>query len=179
MMAMKRKVKKLMLKLTAIVLILSPFFGTLPSVGASFRVSKPAFAETKTSALTEQPVSNPYDSIPLPMVKYCELIERHTRYSGKTVRVSASWKFGFETTFLFDGKCPKEPGAWLEFADDKDTCPETKKNRDAPGPHDREAEVIVTGRLVGPGRYGHLGAYEYKFVVTCLEKIKITGSDLK
>lgn len=130
-----------------------------------------------------QRVNRPRDSSPdarvIPSLRYCVLLEHPNVHIGKLVRLNATWKFGFETTFLHDGECPQQPGAWLEFADEKELCPATKKNRDAPGPHDKEADVTVTGRLIGPGRYGHLGAYQYKFVVRCLEKIKITASDLK
>ena len=139
-----------------------------PSLG-----EMPLYASVTKSGQTR---SDSRSSSPL---RYCKLLEGARRYSGKQVRVTAHWRFGFETTILFEPACPERTGAWLEFADDSLSCPESERNRNAPGPHDKEAEVIVTGRLIGPGRYGHLGAYEYKFVATCLEKIKITDSDLK
>jgi hypothetical protein len=37
---------------------------------------------------------------------------------------------------------------------------------------DNKADVVVTGQLHGGGGYGHMGAYRYKFVVTCLESYK-------
>lgn len=155
-----------MLKISAIILLLlSP--------------SSSTFQPSRSTESATQPDQSSSLSHELPTLNYCALMKGKHRYSGKQVRVNASWQFAFETTFLFDRDCPKQPGAWLEFVDDSKSCPETKKNRDAPGPHDKEAEVTVTGRLIGPGRFGHLGAYPYKFVVTCLEKIKITGSDLK
>lgn len=154
-----------MLKITTIaLLLLSLSFIALPSGGAALLAAEP---------------QNAPESRVVPSLKYCALIEGSRRYSDKLVRVSASWQFGFEKTFLFDPKCPERPGAWLEFPEDAQTCPETKTNREAPGPHDKEADVTLTGKLFGPGNYGHLGAYQYKFVVTCLEKIKITASDLK
>lgn len=119
------------------------------------------------------------DARAIPSLGYCVLLERSNIHIGKLVRLNASWQFGFETTFLHARECSQQPGAWLEFADEKELCPAARKNRDAPGPHDKEADVTVIGRLIGPGRYGHLGAYQYKFVVTCLQKIKITASDLK
>jgi hypothetical protein len=113
----------------------------------------------------------------IPSLSYCDLLKFHSRYAGKLVRIKASWQFGFERTFLYDRECSQQPKAWLEFVDDKDACPRSKKNRDAPGKHDKEADVTVAGKLYGPSRYGHLGAYEYKFVVVCLEEIKVTASD--
>jgi hypothetical protein len=114
----------------------------------------------------------------IPSLSYCDLLQSHSRYTGKLVRIKASWQFGFERTFLYARECSQQPKAWLEFVDDKDACPRSKKNRDAPGKHDKEADVTVAGKLYGPSRYGHLGAYEYKFVVVCMEEIKVTASDL-
>src|SRR6185436_21089682 len=47
---------------------------------------------------------------------YCKLLEGSRRYSGRQVRVTAHWRFGFETTVLFDPACPERPGAWLEMS---------------------------------------------------------------
>jgi hypothetical protein len=122
---------------------------------------------------------NPADAQAVSSLSYCALLKAPDHHAGKLVRINASWQFGFETSFLYDPKCPRQPKAWLEFADEKEICPETKENRDAPGKSDKEADVTVVGRLYGPARYGHLGDYEFKFVVVCMEKIKVTSSDEK
>lgn len=110
-------------------------------------------------------------------VSYCEILKAPQSYRGRLVRVSAVWKFGFETSSLYDQKCAELSKTWLEFADEKELCPETEKNRKVPIRGDKEANVTVTGKLYGPGRYGHLGDYQFRFVVNCLEKIKVTASD--
>ena len=117
------------------------------------------------------------DKKSIPSLSYCDLLKSHSRYNGKLARIKAAWQFGFETSFLSGSECLGQPKAWLEFADDKDACPQSKENRNAPGRNDKEADVTVVGKLYGPGKYGHLGAYEYKFVVTCMEEIKVTASD--
>lgn len=117
------------------------------------------------------------DTKSIPTLSYCDLLKSHSRYSGKLVRLKASWRFGFERSFLSGKECSEQSMAWLEFVDDKDACPQSKENRTLPGANDKEADVTVVGRLYGPGKYGHLGAYEYKFVVTCMEKIKVTVAD--
>jgi hypothetical protein len=117
------------------------------------------------------------DAKSIPSLSYCDLLKGHSRYDGKLVRIKASWQFGFERSALYDKECSKQPEAWLEFVDDKDACPQSKVNRNVPGRGSREADVTVVGRLYGPGRYGHLGASQYKFVVVCMEEIKVTDSD--
>jgi hypothetical protein len=114
----------------------------------------------------------------IPSVAFCALLKSSKRYAGKLVRTQARWQFGFENTSLSDKHCPQQP-TWLEFVDDQTACPESAKNRNTPEPSDKEAEVTVVGRLYGPGRFGHLGDYPYKFVVVCMEKIKVTGSSIK
>ncbi len=123
------------------------------------------------------PRGNSPDQNAVASLSYCDLLKNPDLYAGKQVRVRASWQFGFETTFIYDRQCPLSPKAWLEFVSDDEACPQTKQNRSLPTQSDKEADVTVVGRLYGPGRHGHLGDYEYKFVVACLEKIKVTSSD--
>lgn len=155
-----------MLKLISIAFLLFSFADCSLLIGRSAQPNK-AVRDNPSDAEAASPLS------------YCGLLKTPNRYAGKLVRVNASWQFGFETTSLYDPKCPRQPKAWLEFADDKDVCPETKENRSAPGKSDKEADVTVVGRLYGPGRYGHLGDYQFKFVVVCMEKIKVTSSEDK
>lgn len=121
--------------------------------------------------------SDSVDDQAIPSVSYCGILKDPKAYTGKLVRIKAVWQFGFEITSLYDRKCREKPQAWLEFADEKHLCPETNRNLSIPGRSDKEAEVTVTGRLYGPGRYGHLGGYQFKFVVVCLEKVKVISSD--
>ena len=153
-----------MLKLISVMFLLFSFANCLPSV------SQTAPQDTVNG-------NDSSDAKSIPSLSYCDLLKFHSRYDGKLVRVKASWQFWFEHSSLQDRKCPKQPAAWLSFADDKESCLKSKENRNAPGKQDKEADVTVVGRLYGPGRYGHLGAYDYKFVVTCLEELKVTDSE--
>src|ERR1044072_1879973 len=83
----------------------------------------------------------------IPTLSYCDLLKSHSRYTGKLVRLKASWQFGFERSCLTDQKCSGEATAWLEFIDDQQACPQSKENRQAPGKYDQEAEVTVVGKF--------------------------------
>ena len=133
----------------------------------------------RSTQLDNTPRGNSSDAKSIPSLSYCALVKAPDLYSGKLVRVKASWQFGFETTSLNDRSCPEQLPAWLEFADEKELCAKTEKNRSLPGQSDKEADVTVVGKLYGPGRYGHLGDYQFKFVVVCLEEIKVTSSDIR
>ena len=139
---------------------------------------------TNCSLVASQPArpdntsrGNVSDTQTIPSLSYCALVKSPKLYAGKLVRIKAIWQFGFETTFLQSRDCSEQPQAWLEFADEKALCPETKENRNAPGQSDKEADVTAVGRLYGPGRYGHLGDFQFKFVVVCLENIKVASSE--
>ncbi|MGA9769279.1 MAG: hypothetical protein WBV94_09580 [Blastocatellia bacterium] len=154
-----------MLKLISVIFLLFSFANCLPSV------SQPAQPQNTTRGES-------YDSKSIPSLSYCDLMKSRRRYTGKLVRLKASWQFGFERSSIYDGKCSGRPKSWLAFVEDKDACPASKANRNVPGKNDKEADVTVVGRLYGPARFGHMGAYDYKFEVVCMEEIKVTDSDI-
>jgi hypothetical protein len=119
------------------------------------------------------------DGPAMPSPSYCALLKSPKRYAGKLVRLHASWRFGFETSLLYDKGCSQPFHTWLGFADEKALCPKTKEMQSLLSRSDKEAEITAVGRLYGPGRYGHLGDYQFQFVVVCLEKVKVTASEMQ
>jgi len=107
-------------------------------------------------------------------VSYCELFRNHDRYpTGKPVRVAATWTYGFEWTYLSSRDCLDQPKAWVEFVDEEKLCSESKPSlKKMTHGFDNKADVIVIGELRDCGGCGHMGAYRYQFVVTCLETYK-------
>ena len=109
----------------------------------------------------------------LPTVTYSELLKNKESYLGKTVRLKATWTYGFEWTYLCASICGKLEKAWVEVAYDvtqsKCSIPELGKE------FDNGAEVVVQGKLeeaTGQKRFGHMGAYNLQFVIICVEKFK-------
>jgi hypothetical protein len=112
-------------------------------------------------------------------VPYCNLFRNADRYpAGKSVRVTATWTYGFEWSYLSSRDCLDQPKAWVEFVDDERLCPESKPNlKKMTHGFDNKADVIVVGELRDCGGCGHMGAYRRKFVVTCLESYKKTPTN--
>ena len=109
----------------------------------------------------------------MPEVSYSELVKNKNAYIGKTVRLHAVWTYGFEWTYLCDSECKNVEKAWVEIADEEELCNSRGGVRKKLGrKYDNRADVIVLGRLDGPSGYGHMGAYPFRFVVTCFEKYK-------
>jgi hypothetical protein len=155
-----------MFKLAAITCLLFSLANGLLPASAPAQPAYPSYSDST-------------DGQALPSPSYCVLLESPKRYAGKLVRLRASWRFGFETSLLYDKGCSQQSHTWLEFADEKALCPQTKEKQSLLSRSDKEAEITVVGRLYGPGRYGHLGDYQFKFVVVCLEKIKVTASEMQ
>ncbi len=101
-------------------------------------------------------------------------------YLGKTVRIKSFWIYGFEWSFLCDSDCKsRKSKTWVEFIDEDDLCKGSKRKlKKGSDNFDNKAEVIFIGKL-SSGNYGHFGAYEYQFTVSCVEKFKKLKVDLK
>lgn len=107
----------------------------------------------------------------IPTLTYSELIQNKDLYVGKTVRVKAFHIYGFEWSFLCDSGCKERRSeTWVEFEDElcKGSKRKLKKGSDN---FDNKAEVIYVGKLSN-GNFGHFGAYEFQFTVSCVESYK-------
>ncbi len=110
----------------------------------------------------------------VPTISYCELFREPNLYQGKLVRVAATWNYGFEWSYLYHRECmSRGHEAWVEFVDEDEVCPQTKKvSKKLKDGFDNKADVVVVGTLSGRGGYGHLNGYQYQFTIKCLEKAK-------
>ena len=97
---------------------------------------------------------------------------------GQTVRVHATWRYGFEWSYLFDTKCPDAPKTYVKFAADEKLCSASKSNLNKmTHGTDNKANVVVVGEFSGGGGYGHRAMYNYEVIVTCLERYESLPAD--
>ena len=103
----------------------------------------------------------------VPTVAFCDLVNNPELYDGKVVRVRAFYRVGFEWSQMYCAECVDgETSTWVEFEDEM--CRGSKEPKD-----DRTSSVVFVGKFYGSGRgYGHLNAYRFRFVVSCVEKSK-------
>ncbi|HEV2915073.1 MAG TPA: hypothetical protein VGX92_17480 [Pyrinomonadaceae bacterium] len=114
-------------------------------------------------------------------ISYCELIQNASQYPNQQqVRVKATWNYGFEWTYLYDRECMNLPKAWVEFVDEDSLCAASKRSLKKMNPRrfDNKADVVIVGQLHDCGGCGHMGNYQYKFIVTCLENYKKIRADV-
>ena len=105
------------------------------------------------------------------VVKFCDLLRNPQKYAGEQVKVRASWEYGFEWTYLFCFDCEDSGRAWLDFSDDLDRSSEKVLKHKPKGA--ALVNITLVGTLVGPGTYGHMGGYRYKFTATKAETIRV------
>ena len=112
----------------------------------------------------------------IPTVTFCDLIRDREKYTDKTVRLRAVYRFGFEWSDIYCLEClgVEKSSTWLEFADE--TCDGSKKIK-GNGDAGKTVKVQVVGKFFTGGGFGHLGGYPNKFVVSCVEKVKIIAKD--
>jgi hypothetical protein len=104
----------------------------------------------------------------IPYVAYCDLIHGPKKYGGKLVRTNVTYRYGFEWAEFYCLDCSEGEGrTWVSF--EEELCKKSKKIK-SNGFAGRTVNMQVVGTFVGPGAYGHMGAYQFKFVVRCIEK---------
>jgi len=101
------------------------------------------------------------------------------QYSGKVIRVSAIYRYGFEWSELYCLECVSEAKTWVDL--DESFVSSTKASvRKKIGPHGfkgRTVSVIMVGRFDVGGGYGHMGAYRFRLLVSRVEKADVLLND--
>src|ERR1051325_610148 len=107
--------------------------------------------------------SDPSTASETPTVAYCDII-----------RINVTYRFGFEWSEFYCLDCwDGEHRTWVDYADE--LCLKSKKIKDN-GDIGRTVNVQVVGRFYSGDRYGD-GGYQFKFVVSCVEKAKTISND--
>jgi len=112
------------------------------------------------------------DSKDVPTVAYCDLIRNPDAYSGREVRFTAVYRFGYEWEEFYCLDCWElERRTWGEFDDEVGSC--NKRTLRRLTGYEGTFKMTVVGEFqTSRGRYGHMGAFRYQFVVKCVEGAK-------
>jgi len=131
------------------------------------------------SALTVTPAQNSPKAASvseIPTIDYCELIHNPGKYDGKVVRTAVTYRFGFEWSEFYCLNCwDGHHRTWVESGELCSGSEKIKPN----GFRGRTVNLQVVGTFYGPVRpgHGHLNAYQYKFIINCIEKAKTIWND--
>lgn len=124
--------------------------------------------------------SVPCDAGDVVTVDYCDLLRKPELYDQKLVRIQAVYRYGYEWSELYCPDCLTEGSTWVDFEESFETCTKSevaKKIADN-GFKGRTVIVVMVGKFYGSGGgHGHMNAYRFKFLVSCVERAKIILND--
>ena len=120
----------------------------------------------------------------IPTVAFCELTSHPEKYLNKLVRTEASYIVWWESWYLYGDQCIDDDhkiSSSSHCAGDDKECQSkfelewkklepfmrSQKSSDA-----MRVKAVFTGRLEGPGRYGHLDGFKYEFRIVSVGKVK-------
>lgn len=122
----------------------------------------------------------PCDAGDVITVDYCDLLRKPELYDQKVVRIQAIYRYGYEWSELYCPDCLTEGRTWVDFDELSETCTksEVAKKIDDNGFKGRTASVLIVGKFYGSGSgYGHMNAYQFKFLASCVEQAKVILND--
>ena len=94
-------------------------------------------------------------------VSLCSVMSAPEKYSGVELTMTVGYRAGFEWQELVCSSCNIRNKIWVEF--DPDSSDEKLKSSDR---FDSLYRVRIRGVFIGEkGHYGHLNAYEYRFLI--------------
>lgn len=125
-------------------------------------------------------VSNPSFASVVPTVAYCDLIRNPKLYCDKLIRIRVLYRYGYEWSQFYCPECLSEGETWVDFEKSFKSCTRSEVSRRIGdnGFKGRTVELLVVGKFYGSDvGYGHMNAYRFKFVVSCVEAAKIMLND--
>lgn len=108
----------------------------------------------------------------------CEILKSPQEFEGKSVKVKAVYRYGFEWSEIYTLKCQTNKRIWVETTDKK--CQDSSKAEDLPfaGVESKTAGIIAEGKFTFKKEgYGYMNSFDYKFTVNCFEKVTIIDDE--
>ena len=107
-------------------------------------------------------------------IKFCELLRNPEPYNGKTVKVRATWVYGFERSYLHCLDCDDQ--VWLDTSEldeqSEKTVQHTAKGAGI-------VNVDVEGVFQAGGSFGHLNGYKYQMKARTLSNLAVLSKGMK
>ena len=104
------------------------------------------------------------------LVKFCDLLKNPDKYSGQKTKIRATYQYGYEWSYLYCLDC-RERKVWLDFSTDLDDASQKALKHIPKGAG--LVNVTLNGVFVGPGSYGHLNGYRYRFTAEKVENVAV------
>jgi hypothetical protein len=105
------------------------------------------------------------------LVRFCDLVKNSHQYSGNSIKVRATYQYGFEWSFLYCLDCKDQEKIWLDLPIDLEDSSEKVLKRLPKG--GGIVNITLHGVFEGPGSYGHLNGYKYRFTADKVENMAV------
>lgn len=159
-----------------LLVMLMAAYRTLAAIGSVIVLIVSSSCTQSEIRTAPEPVTTAADGIV--EVAFCELVDAPERYLERRVRVRAVFCDCFENAQLFSIACPTAKKVWVEgtqapCSDKVKLPPSRRAASDNPGEQiygSWNFGVVAVGRLTGiNGKFGHMGGFDHKFEIGCLE----------
>jgi hypothetical protein len=110
-------------------------------------------------------------------VTFCDLLNNPERYNGRVVTVRATYKYGYEWSYLYCLSCRDKGRVWLEFPVDLDASA-TKALKRAPK-YAGIVNVTVEGTFIKCRGCGHLNAYPFQLTGNKASNVSVLIKGMK
>jgi hypothetical protein len=113
---------------------------------------------------------------PQASVTFCDLVRNPEKYNGEEVRVRATYRYGYEWSYLYCLDCLDKGKVWFDAAAlDHASARSLRKLPKYAG----IANLTVKGVFVSGGTYGHQNGYRYQIVADKISDVKIIQKGMK
>lgn len=110
---------------------------------------------------------------PQSSMKFCELMRDPELYSGKVVKVRATWIYGYEWSYLHCLDC--DGRVWLDTSELDEQSEKTVRHT----PNAGIVNVDVEGVFQAGGSFGHLNGYKYELRAHSLSNPAVISKGMK
>lgn len=106
-------------------------------------------------------------------VEFCNLLKNPLEYTGKLIRVKATFQSFFEMQKMFCSDCPQKRGTWVDFSNGwREKTKKIFQNRIDKNPI---VNVSFVGMFHTGKTYGHQNGYDSEFLVTYVENVQVVS----
>ncbi len=118
------------------------------------------------------------DDVPITDVSFCELVENPQKFDQKMIRIAAVYRYGQYWNELYCPGCKREDRISFEIGTDFESkTPKKFRRRIKHSDRGRTLNVIVVGKFVGSGNFGHRGSQHFALIVDAIEDAQIILKD--
>lgn len=109
-------------------------------------------------------------------VRLCDVLKNAEQFDGKEVTFRATWRYGFEWTYLYCVECKNAGHVWFEVSDNLDDASRRVLNSK---PKDAGIVNVTLTGVFRTGSYGHQSGYPHELIVRKARDLVVLSKGMK